>query len=310
MSRRRARAAKHGGGRRGFIIVPVLWILLVLATLTGVLSVYLARSATALAVNDDHLRSDALVSAGLELTAYNLSTGTKQTRPLTGTSTFQFDGAMISVSFSAESSRVDLNLAPKQLLTNLFRVVGADPRDAEQYANRVVGWRSPQADTLDSENALYRSAGVSYLPRGAPFASVEELWLVVGLPPVLIERAMPYVTVYSGRHEVSVLSAAPEVIASLPGITPAALEQFLKQRQALARDIKAVGDVLGEARGSATVDGSDAIRVWTTVMFKNGRRAANETVILLEAGDEPYHILAWRDEADVGSSRRPRGGLL
>jgi general secretion pathway protein K len=310
MSAKPVRATRRGSGRRGFIIVPVLWILLVLATLTGVLSVYLARSATALAVNDDRLRTDALVSAGLELTAYSLSTGTKQTRPLTGTNTLQFDAATVSISFSAETSRVDLNLASKDLLTNLFRVMGAEPRDAEQYANRVVGWRSPQADTLDSENALYRSAGVSYLPRGAAFASVEELWLVVGIPPVLIERAMPYLTVYSGRHEVSVLSAAPEVIASLPAITPAALELFLKQRQALPRDIKVVSDVLGEARGNATVDGSDAIRVRTTVMFKNGRRAANESVILLQAGDEPYRILAWRDEADMASSRRPRGGLL
>lgn len=307
---RPAQSPSRHDARHGFIIVPVLWLLLVLATLTGVLSVYLARSAIALAVNDDRLRTDALVTASLELTAYSLSAGAKQTRPLVGANTFQFDGAVVSVTYSAESSRIDLNLASKEMLTNLFRVLGAEPKDAEQYATRIVGWRSPQADTLDGENAFYRSAGASYLPRGAAFASVDELWLVLGIPPVLIARAVPFLTVYSGRHEVSVLAAAPEVIASLPGITPAAVEQFLKQRPALPRDVKAVGDALGEARQSATVEGSDAIRVRTTIVFNNGRRAANEAVILLESGDEPYHILAWRDQADVASSPTPRGGLL
>jgi len=306
----RARLGARWSGQRGFIIVPVLLILLLLATLAGVLSANLGRSAIALAVNDDRLRTDALVLASLELTAYSLSSGTRQTRPLSGSSTFEFDGAVVSTSFSAESNRIDLNLASKEMLANLFRVLGAEPRDAEQYANRVVGWRSAQGETLDSENARYRSAGATYLPRGAAFSSVDELWLVIDIPPDVIERAMPFITVFSGHHEVSVLGAAPEVIASLPGIAPADVELFLKQRPALPRDVKIVGDTLGEAGKSATIEASDAVRIRTMIHFDNGRRASNEAVILLGATDVPYRILAWRDEADLASLRRPKGGLL
>lgn len=303
------RTTLRPGGERGFVIVPVLWILLMLATLAGVLSVYLARSAIALAVNDDRLRAEALVSAGLELTAYTLSVGTATTRPLSGENTFAFDGAVVSVSYAVESGRIDLNLASKDMLTNLMKVLGAEPRDAEDYASRIVGWRSSQADTLDGENALYRSSGASYLPRGGAFSSLDELWLVLGIPPDMIERAMPFLTVYSGHREVNVLCAAPEVIAALPGMTPAALDMFMKQRQALPRDVKAVGDVLGEARRNVTIDGSDAIRVWTTIRFDNGRSASNEAVILLDAGDEPYHVLSWRDDSGTSSSRGANGGL-
>jgi len=310
MSTVRARMNGRGRGERGFVIAPVLLILSVLATLTGALSVYLGRSAIALGVNDDRLRTDALVSASLELMACSLSSGNKQTRPLSGSSRFLFDGATVSTSYSAESNRVDLNLASKDMLTNLFRVLGAESRDAEQYASRVVGWRSAQGDTLESENAYYRSAGANYLPRGAAFSSVDELWLVLGIPSDLIERAVPFLTVYSGHHEISVLGAAAEVIASLPGITPADFDLFLKQRLVLPRDIKVIGEVLGEARKSATVEGSDAVRVRTMIQFDNGRRASNEAVILLDAGDLPYRILAWRDEADLASLRRSKGGLL
>lgn len=297
-------------GERGFVIVPVLWILLMLATLAGVLSVYLARSAVALAVNDDRLRVEALVSAGLELTAYTLSSSAKSTRAQSGSFSFRLDRSVVSVRFMPEASRIDLNLASKAMLTNLFQVLGADPRDAAQYADRVVGWRAAQPDTLDGENALYRAAGAPYLPRGAAFASVDELWLVLGLPAGVVERAMPFVTVFSGQHGISVLDASPEVIASLPGMIPATLEQFMKQRATLPRDAKAVGDALGAARDSATVQDGGAVRVVTDIQLDNGRRASNEAVILLDSGDDPYKILSWRDDAEVSSQRRPRGGRL
>ena len=43
--------------------------------------------------------------------------------------------------------------------------------------------------------------------------------LVFGLPSFLVERALPFVTVFSGRAETNVLVAAPEVVAAAPGMT-------------------------------------------------------------------------------------------
>jgi general secretion pathway protein K len=305
------RQASIGNEERGFIIVPVLWILLTLASLAGILSVYLANTAVALSLNDSRLRSAALVSAGLELTAYELSAAAKPLRPTTGSFFFRLDHALVSVAFSSESTRIDLNLASKAMLTNFFGVLGAQPRDAALCADRIVGWRTaPTDDTLESENSLYRAAGARYLPRGAPFANVDELWLVLDLPPALIERAMPFVTVFSGQPEINVLDAAPEVVASLPDMTPALLEAFLKQRPNLPRDIKSIAEVLGPAQAGASVQGSDAVRVRTTIAFDNGRQALTEAVILLDGGDEPYRILSWRDDAEMAPVRPQKGRTL
>ena len=134
--------------------------------------------------------------------------------------------------------------------------------------------------------------------------------LVLDLPPALVERAMPFVTVFSGRREVDVLDAAPEVVASLPEMTPALLETFLKQRARLPRDIKSIANVLGPAQAGATVEGSDAVRVRTTIAFDNGRQAATEAVILLDAGDDPYRILSWRDDAEITAVRGQHGKIL
>jgi general secretion pathway protein K len=294
-----------GHSHRGFIIVPVLWILLTLASLAGILSVYLANTAAALSLNDNRLHATALVTASLELTAYQMSSAAKPLRPPTGSFVFRLDHALVSVAFWSETTRIDLNMASKDMLANFFQVLGAPPRDAAGYADRVVGWRTPPAqDNLDSENSLYRAAGARYLPRGAPFANVQELWLLLDLPPALIERAMAFVTVFSGRREISVLDAAPEVVAALPDLTPAQLDMFLKERPTLPHTIKAIADALGPAQAGATVAGSDTVRVRTSIAFDNGRHAATEAVILLGAGDEPYRILSWRDEAE------PNGGVL
>lgn len=299
MTMRRPHRPAVGSAQRGFIIVPVLWILLMLASLAGILSVYLANTAVALSLNDDRLRATALVSAGLELTAYQLTSAAKPLRPPAGSFVFRLDHALISVAYRSESTRIDLNMASKEMLTNFFQVLGAQPRDAVIYADRIIGWRMPPPeDTLESENSLYRAAGAHYLPRGAPFASVEELWLVLDLPPALVERAMPFVTVFSGQREISVLDAAPEVVASLPGMTPALLDMFLKQRPNLPRTIKAIVDALGSVNMAAVAQGSDAVRVQTTIMFDSGRRAAAEAVILLDSNDDPYRVLSWRDNVD------------
>ena len=63
MTMRALRRTRERNQERGFIIVPVLWILLTLASLAGILAVYLANTAVALSINDDRLRSAALVSA-------------------------------------------------------------------------------------------------------------------------------------------------------------------------------------------------------------------------------------------------------
>jgi general secretion pathway protein K len=303
---RGCRRAAICNSESGFIIVPVLWILLTLASLAGILSVYLANTAVALSLNDDRLRSAALVSAGLELTAYKLTSAAKPLRPPSGSFFFRLGKARVSVSFRSESTRIDLNLASKEMLTNFFGVLGAEPRDAQLYADRVVGWRTPQsADTLESENALYRAAGARYFPRGAPFANVQELWLVLYLPPALVERAMQFVTVFSGRREIDVLAAAPEVVASLPGMSPALLQTFLKLRPGLLREIKSIAEALGpDVAGAASIQPSDTVRVRTTIEFDNGRQASAEAVILLDGGDDPYRILSWRDEVDVAPIRK------
>ena len=226
----------------GFIIVAVLWILVALATLASIYSIYINNSALALSGMDDGLQAEALVSAGLELTAFRLTVpkdkdsdkdkdkDKEAQRPTRGQFAFRLGRANVTVNYSSETARIDLNAAPKALLAGFFAAIGASNDDADRYADRIIGWRQrPKPMDQAGEAALYRSAGLPYLPRGAPFAHASELWLVQGLPPALIRRALPFVTVYSGRPDINVFDAPPELIAALPDMTPARLATFLNR---------------------------------------------------------------------------------
>jgi general secretion pathway protein K len=325
MSVRQRDPTPAGSSRDGFIIIAVLWMLIALATLASIYSVYIANTASALAASDDSLQAELLVTTSLELTAYQFSSakdgkdlqvpgvpgapgGAKARRPSRGGFRFRAGAANVGVTFVSEAARIDLNEAPLAMLAGLFAAFGVKSEDAVEYANRIVGWRDPpKPGATSDEDGLYRSAGLKYSPRGGPFAHMDELWLVYELPPALIDRMMPFVTVYSGLAGVKVLDAAPEVIAALPGMTPALLNAFLDKRESGSVDEQSLPRLLGPSQEGATTDSSDAYRVQVRIAFDNGRRVDAEVVIMTGTSEAPYHVLYWRDDASNGPGQLRTG---
>jgi general secretion pathway protein K len=295
---------KAATSEHGFVIVVVLWIIAALSALAMIFAVYVSNSAQALAVNDAGLQAEALVSASLELTAYQLSLAGEKARPLQGSFHYRLDKAEILVTLVSETARIDLNVAPKDLLANLLSGLGADPEAAGRYADRIIAWRTPpKTDPAEDEVSLYRAAGFAYSPRQAPFAHANELALVLGLPPALVERALPFVTVFTGQSKINPLVAPPEVIAALPGMTPSGLKEFLMERPALPRDAAAIATALGPAQAGATIEKSDLFRILTTIKFDNGRQTSSEVVIKLGGEADPYRVLSWQDDVAAATSR-------
>jgi general secretion pathway protein K len=299
----------------GFVIVAVLWILVALSVLAMIFSVYLSNSARALGITDTGLLTEALTSASLELTAYQLLLADEKSRPAQGSFRFTMDDAEVLVSFSSEAARVDLNKAPKELLANLFEVLGAEQTQAGDIAERILAWRTPpKKEVANDEEALYLASGLIYSPRQAPFAHVNELSLVLGVSPAMVERALPFFTVFSKSADVDVLLALPEVIAALPGMTPEALNEFLKTRSSLPRDQKAIRTAFGSAKVTVNLPQPKSYRVVTTLRLDNGRRAVSEAVIALgspkddkdkdkDQDKKPYRVLSWQDE--IPAAARP-----
>ena len=314
---RLTRSRRRRAGRHGFIIVAVLWILAALATLVTIFSMYVINTATAFTVHDERLQAEGLARAALELTAYQATAATQPqqgqqaqaVQPTRGTFVFRLGNALVNTEFISETARIDLNTAPKELLSGLFAGLGAPRAQADYYADRIIGWRSPPPeDNSPNEAANYRTGGLRYGPRGAPFPHTGELALVLGIPEVMVERALPYLTVYSGQPQVNIFIAPPQVLAAVPGMDPGRLQAILVQRAAAPQNeqtAQVLLAMLGAGQTHVNALGGKTLRVTARIAFNSGQRMTTEAVIfLLDSGTDPYRILTWQDDMDHAPANR------
>jgi len=293
--------------QRGFVIVAVLWILVALASLAMIFSVYLSASAHALAVGDTELQTEALVSASLELTAYQLALANEK-RPSHGSLHFRMDDADVNVSFLSEAARIDLNFASRDVLAGLFATLGASKSAAKDDADRIVGWRTrPVPGSANDEGAFYAAAGLTYAPRQSLFVHANELALVAGLPPALVERALPFVTVFNGSPDVDAAIAAPEVLAAVPNRNSNGKDP-LGDGPASAINTAAGREAPAPASDVTTAK-SLCYRIETTISFNSGRRTSSEVVIVPGDKAEPYRVLSWQDDVEPHNSMPARRRL-
>jgi general secretion pathway protein K len=185
------------------------------------------------------------------------------------------------------------------LLSGLCVVLGAKPEDADSYADRIVAWRTkPGPGNQNPEVEAYKSAGLNYGPRQAPFQNTAELRLVRGLPAPLVDNALPLVTVFNGQAGIDVNVAAPEAVAALPGMNQNLVEAILTRRD--PQNPQAVLSLLGAAGSSVAVGGRKATRATVHITLDTGRKVNADAVLLITENNspEPYRILAWHDDFD------------
>jgi type II secretory pathway component PulK len=179
--------------------------------------------------------------------------------------------------------------------------VGQNNAGQNSAGQNNAGQNSGDQNNTDQnkEAQAYKEAGYAYAPRQAPFQNVLELPLVLGIPPYIVERVLPLVTVYSGSAQIDVRVASPEVLSALPNVTPEELQKVLAQRAHDPLDGESLLKLLGSARAAANASPNSAARVKMQIRLDNGRVARAEVVILvLQGEDEPYRVLSWRDDSD------------
>ena len=208
---------------------------------------------------------------------------------------------------------------------------GADANAAGVNANAPSASANPAGADANAagadpakEDKLYSEQHMPYPPRHAPFDNALELSLLPGISLAVVERVLPFVTVFSGRAEVEVSSADTTVLSALPQMTPQILGAVLNARVSNPGDGRALLDLLGPAKSHATDETSKAFRASIAVDFDNGRHVHAEVVFRLkdqgdkdqgannqgasdqnakdqntkDQADEPYELLYWRDDFD------------
>jgi len=130
-------------------------------------------------------------------------------------------GAWCAADIEEAGTRLDLNRASPEALRSVLGDSLADP---------VLDWRDADdlARPIGAERDWYRERG-RLVPRNAPLAAVAELRLLRGFDSAAVQRLEPLLTV-SGDDHVDLNAAPREVLASLPGLDPAAVATILARR--------------------------------------------------------------------------------
>jgi len=221
-------------GHRGIALVVVLWTLLFLSLIAaGFIAV--TRTEVRLARNAlDNARAEALADAGVFRGIHELLRLANERRwRADGTvHRFEFDGGIVRLSIQDEGGKIDLNQGRDAHLMGLFLLAGLDAPAADALVDAIADFRD--ADDLrrlnGAEDPDYQADGLAHGAKDGPFEAVDELRQVKGMTPALFERVVPYLTVYSARQQIDLMTAPRLVLLAVPGIGPGEVEALLRVR--------------------------------------------------------------------------------
>jgi general secretion pathway protein K len=284
------RARREAGNReRGSIAILALWALTLIALLLAAIGfttrgdLRIARNA--LAASQARLAAEAGTQLGLARLLRRHDAGRMY---FDGTAEAWRQGSTrVAIAISDEAGKIDLNVAPVELLTGLFAAVGTGRETAELLACNILDRRGDIAPACPEP-------GASQIARR--FAVIEELAEVPGVSEALYDRVSACVTVATGASAIDPRVAPRDVLMAIPGASDGVVDAFLKDR-AVLRDL-AVADA-GFVPMAATAflmatPGRDFTVVATATTESGARYRAELQIRLTGRAAQPYQVVAWR----------------
>lgn len=235
---------------------------------------------------------------------------------------FEFPTGRAEVRVVPESSKINVQQAPPEIIYRLLVNLGADPERAQAMTQEILVRRNPNA--APQQQPFFGSAP-TFQSRYASFEEIEELLFVTGMTPELYYgsfdrgeggRLVPRAglrdcaTVYGSSGAVDANSAEPAVMSAL-GLSPQAVALVVAQRNvAPFRDAAQLTALLqGEPAARRLGVGGVAIytlRASAQVRLPNGAfspsRRSVEAMVKRMSGPsvrERYRILRWYDQVWV-----------
>jgi general secretion pathway protein K len=285
--------------RRGMVLMIVLWTIALCSALAMATSVSFRSFAGIGIIDRDRTKSDALLTAGLEMAA-GLATDWPDTPSLERETVFDLSTGTVRASINDEGGRIDIGKAPPDLLAALLHAVGASQSHADSAAQSIVAWRGRNdersADTNPANNNAANTTNANAPDKKAPnvfLTNVNQIAEVPGMRSEWVAAIAPLTTVF-GAETVNPLTAPAGVIAALPGVDRDRLAAFLAARRNTPNDAARLGEILGPAQRFVAAKPQQVVSVQIAAMLGDGYAAAAHAVIVLLPHDsEPYHVLVW-----------------
>lgn len=132
-------------------------------------------------------------------------------------------GNTLKYGISDEESKININLASKEILLNL-------PSSSEELADAIIDWRDKNnhSERLGAETEYYTNLEIPYPSKNDNFERIEEILLVKGMSLEILSSWLPYITTY-GEGKVNINTASREVLIFL-GLDNELVDKILNYR--------------------------------------------------------------------------------
>ena len=289
-------------GDRGAALLIVLW-LLVLVSALGVGMSGTTRTESYLARNlVEEARARHLAQAGVYHAILTLLDPRESPRPvLDGAEvhSLELHDAKLRWRVRDECGKLDLNTGWGGLVVALLAAHGEER--AFEIGQAILDWRDPDGRRRlhGAEDDDYAAAGLPYGARDGLFETIEELQQVRGMTAGLYQRLAPDVTVDCLAAGVDPLAASPVVLASIPGLDPAAIDAFLRARGAVAAgDRVAPIPALGARSRYLEASPGQVYDIVSIAELPSGARVAWQAVVwLTDDPTRPFLFRSWHRAA-------------
>ncbi len=292
---------------KGLALIVVLWVITLLTIMASSFALTMQRETAIIGGLKEAAQAAALAEGGINFGILMLLNTDTEKRWQANSSLYeiQFAGSRIRILIADESGKVNVNLASKEQLQQLFESLAVEESSADSLSDAIIDWRdkneSPEIN--GAEQSQYESADLKYSPRNDQFKSVEEVQMVLGMTAEIYKQLEAKISVYTRNKKINPMTASREVLLTLPDVNKEMVDEYLLQRAENERNGEKVVKPDWYSGGS----NSDVYMIVAEAMIAEG--ISEKIMAIMKRGKAnnglPFEILKWVEDYPVSSLFSP-----
>jgi general secretion pathway protein K len=273
---------------RGMILIVVLWAIAMMTVIIVALSAYSHKSLVNAGVETDRLRTELALEAGVDIGAAIILARKVEDRVFLDGSTVTTDigdQRLVEVAVMDAAGLVDINRADQKLIEVLAASI--DPSGAVAV---VEGIMKPRLVRLNKKPEPQEQ------PPPPAFFSTAQLYALEGADAAVVDKLLPFISLYSVEGKINPMTAPAEVMQLIPGLTPQEAEILAAARTQREWNNQIVQDVLVRHNKYLNVGQSNIFVIDVKVVSGRGMISGSRmqaVVIVDEAAKVPFRVLSW-----------------
>ena len=292
---------------KGLALIVVLWVTTLLTIMASSFALTIQRETAITGGLKEKAQAFALAEGGVNYAILMLLSKDTEKRWQANNSLYEieFAGKRIRILIADESGKININLASKEQLQQLFSSLDVDETLADSLSDAVLDWRDK--DELHAINGAekqqYEEAGLKYSPRNDLFKSVEEVQMLMGMTPGIYQQLEGKISVYTNNKELNPVTATREVLLTLPDVNAEMVDEYLLQRAESQRN----GDTVAKPDWYNGGGNSNVYMIIAEAMMD--QNVTEKIMAIMKQGYAenglPFEILKWTEDYPMPSLFSP-----